>query len=334
MYPELFEIPFIHMSVKSYGLMMVIGFVAAVALMKRLCRNITPDPQFITNLALYSLIAGVVGARLFFIVHHFDNFLGRPLDVFAIWEGGLEFLGGLILAIAVILSYLLYHKLPIRRCLDVLAVGLMLGLAFGRIGCFLNADCYGKPTDLPWGVRFPYGSFVYISQINADLQRDRPEPHLKLPREDYLGYGGENGMWYPKLYEDLTDKQKYEVSKGKYRCLPGHPTQLYSSACAALLCLILYLFWRRSQNSHDNIFAQPGSTFALAFILYGIVRFLIEYLRDDNPFEHRSWIMHTIYNVFKGGTVAQSLSIYMMILGVIFMATFQKTKPKGIEVTG
>ncbi|MHC4369582.1 MAG: prolipoprotein diacylglyceryl transferase [Planctomycetota bacterium] len=332
MFPELFEIPLINMSVKSYGLMMVVGFLAAVTLIKRLSRSITPDPRVITNLALYSLVAGVIGARLFFILHHFDDFKGRPLDFFAIWEGGLEFLGGMILAIAVILSYLLYRKLPIRRCLDVLAVGLMLGLAFGRIGCFLNADCYGKPTELPWGVRFPYNSFVYISQVNADPARNRPEPHLKLPREDYLGYEGESGTWYPKPYEELTDSQKSEVTQGKYRCLPTHPTQLYSSACAALLCLILYLFWRRSQNSPGRIFTQPGSTFALAFILYGIVRFLIELVRDDNPFEYRSWIMHLIYNVYKGGTVAQNLSIYMVIIGVIFLVIFQRTGHKVVRV--
>ena len=64
MYPELFEIPFTHVTLKSYGLMMVIGFLAAVFLIRHLSRNITPDPQLITNAALYSLIGGVVGARL------------------------------------------------------------------------------------------------------------------------------------------------------------------------------------------------------------------------------------------------------------------------------
>lgn len=332
MFPELFEIPFVHLTVKSYGLMMIIGFLAAVWLIKRLSRSFTPDPQFITNTALYSLVAGVVGARMFFIIHHFERFKVHPGDIFAIWEGGLEFLGGVILAIAVILAYLLYRNLPIRRCLDVFAVGLMLGLAFGRIGCFLNADCYGKPTDLPWGVRFPYGSFVYVSQINADLERNRPQPHLVLPQKDYLAYTDENGRWYPKVYEELTEKQKTEVTEGKYRCLPGHPTQLYSSFCAALLCLVLYLFWRRSQKSPGRIFTQPGSTFALTLILYGIVRFLIEYLRDDNPFEHSSWIMYAIYNIYKGGTVAQNLCIYLVVLGLIFMAVFQRMKLKSVEI--
>ena len=333
MYPELFEIPFVHMTLRSYGLMMVLGFIAAVIVMKRLGRDITPNPQFITNLALYSLVAGVVGSRLFFIVHHSENFQGRPLDVFAIWEGGLEFLGGMVLSIAVILAYLLYLKLPIRRCLDVLAIGLMLGLAFGRIGCFLAGDCFGKPTELPWGVRFPYGSLVYVSQINPDLQRDRPRPHLALPKEEYLGYVGEGGTWYPKLRADLTDAQKYEVTEGKYRCLPSHPTQLYSSACATLMCLLLYLFRRRSQKAPNRIFAQPGSTFALAFILYSIVRFLIEYLRDDNPVEHGRWIMHIIYCVYRGGTVAQNLCIYMIVIGGVFMAIFQKARPKIVEVS-
>jgi phosphatidylglycerol:prolipoprotein diacylglycerol transferase len=327
MYPELFEIPFIHLTIKSYGLMMVIGFLAAVSVITRLSRNITPNPQLVTNGALYSLIGGVTGARLFYVIHYFENFKESPASVFAIWEGGLEFLGGVIVAISIIFLYLLYHKLPIRRYLDILAIGLMLALVFGRIGCFLNGCCYGKPTELPWGVRFGYNSFAYLSQINVDLERNRLEPQLKLPKADYLGYTGANGNWYPKPYKDLTEQQKYEVTKGKYHCLPVHPTQLYSSAASAVLCLLLYLFWRRSQRAEASgktrkLFAKTGCTFALAFILYGISRFLIEFLRDDNPFEYAWWA------VYKGGTVSQNLSIYLVILGALLMAIFQATKPK------
>ena len=327
MYPELFEIPFVHVTVKSYGLMMVIGFLAAVSLIKHLGRKITPDPQLVTNAALYSLIGGVVGARLFYVIHYFENFTEDPASVFAIWEGGLEFLGGVIVAITIIFLYLLYHKLPIRRYLDILAIGLMLALVFGRIGCFLNGCCYGKPTELPWGVRFGYNSFAYASQINVDPERNRLEPQLKLPKADYLGYVGENGKWYPKPYEDLTEQQQYEVTKGKYRCLPVHPTQLYASGASAVLCLLLYLFWRRGQRAEaarntGRLFAKPGCTFALAFIIYGISRFLMEFLRDDNPFEHAWWA------IYKGGTVSQNLSIYLVILGVVLMAVFQAIKPK------
>ena len=93
MYPELFRIPFTQLTVKSYGLMMVIGFLAAVHIIRRLSRNITPNPDMITNASLYSLIAGVVGARLFYILHHLDRFTHDLKGIFAIWDGGLELLG-------------------------------------------------------------------------------------------------------------------------------------------------------------------------------------------------------------------------------------------------
>jgi phosphatidylglycerol:prolipoprotein diacylglycerol transferase len=321
MHPELFEIPFIHVTVKSYGLMLVIGFLAAVWVIRRLSRDFTPDPQLITNAALYSLVGGVIGARLFFVLHYFEKFRDSPIEVLYIWQGGLELLGGVVVAVSIILFYVLHHKLPVRRYFDVLAVGMMLALVFGRIGCFLNGCCYGKPTELPWGVRFPYNSFAYISQINVDPQRNRSQPQLMLPRETYLGYTGENGKWYPMPYDDLTEQQKMEVTKGQYRCLPVHPTQLYSSALAAFWCLMLYLFWRRSQKaelheSRGSLFAKPGCTFALMLIVYGIWRFGMEFLRDDNPFE------------FDGLTISQNLGIAMVVLGVILMVVFQRMKAK------
>lgn len=326
MYPELFEIPFTHLTIKSYGLMMVIGFMAAVFVIRRLSRDITPDPQLITNAALYTLIAGVVGARLFYVVHYFGKFKGDFLSVFAIWHGGLELLGGVVLAILVVFFYLQRHKLPIRRYLDVLAIGLMLALAFGRVGCFLNGCCFGKPTDKLWGVRFPYGSFAYSSQVKADPKRNRPEPHLELPDEFFhYSYDSTAPAKFLKPYEQLTQQQKDMVDYGPYRCLHVHPTELYSSANALLCSVLLYLFRRRSQNASKSkkpkkLFAKPGSTFALMFILYGITRFFLEFVRDDNPFEYAWWA------IYKGGTVSQNLGIYMVIFGVLLMVIFQKMK--------
>lgn len=320
MYPELFEIPFIHLTVKSYGFMMVVGFLAAVTVIRRLSVKITPDPQMITNAALYSLIGGVIGARIFFVIHYWETFADHPIDVFKIWQGGLELLGGVVLAIAIIVFYLYYHKLPLRQYLDILAVGLMLALVFGRIGCFLNGCCYGKPTDLPWGVRFPYRSFAYLSQTQPDPERNRAEPQLKLP-EEYFGYEDEQGNYYTGLkpWDPLTEEQRKAVTSGKYRCLPVQPTQLYSSAISAFWCLILYLFWRRAQKTENSdgsgkLLTKPGSVFAMMLIFYGISRFSIEFLRDDNPFE------------FAGLTISQLLGIGMILLGSALAAVFHFMK--------
>jgi phosphatidylglycerol:prolipoprotein diacylglycerol transferase len=203
----------------------------------------------------------------------------------------------------------------------------MMGLAFGRIGCFLNADCFGKPTTLPWAVRFPYGSFVYNSQINPDPQRNRSEPHLNLPQADYLFFYDEQGNWYPKPLGQLTEKQRYEVTKGKYRCLPVHPSQLYSSANALLLCLILYLFWRKGLKTNNQgkplkRLYMPGSITALMLILYGFMRFLIEFIRDDNPYE-----------IFFF-TISQILGVVMIISGIvllIFLPCFKPTPAPAAE---
>ncbi len=331
MYPELFEIPFVNLTIKSYGLMMVIGFLVAIFVIRSLSRDITASPQMITNAALYSLIAGVVGARLFYVVHHYSEFQGDWHNIFAIWHGGLELLGGVTFSIAVIIAYLFYHKLPVRRYLDILAMGLMLALAFGRIGCFLNGCCFGKPTELPWAVRFPYHSFSYLSQVYPNPARNRSEPWLKLPSE-FFGYLVSNNDWIEaeqgnlKPYRLLSDKQKDEVKSGAYRALKVHPTQLYSSGNAAMLSLVLFLFWRwgikaKKEPAIRKFTPTPGCTFALMFVLYGITRFLLESLRDDNPFEVDSL------------TISQIMGTGLAVLGLILMLVFFRAGPDKISLS-
>ena len=322
MHPEFFEIPFFHLTIKSYGLMMVIGFLVAVTVIRHLSRHFTRDPQIITNAALYALIAGVVGARMFFVLHYPAHFHNEPWwSVVAIWNGGLELIGGVAAAIVVIVLYGRYHKVPIRHYLDVLAIGLTVALLFGRIGCFLNGCCYGKPTELPWGMRFPYGSFSYSSQVSPDLHRNRPQPYFTLPPE-YFGYTNEKGEYFSDLKpaKYLTPQQRELVTKGPYLALPVHPTQLYSSAGAGLLGLILYGFWRRARRAEAlgryALLTKPGSIFSLMFVLYGIMRFSIEMIRDDNPFE------------MAGLTIAQLLSIGLAGLGILCAVYFTISKPE------
>jgi len=318
MHPKIFEIPFIHLTLGTFGPMMVIGFLAAVTIIRRLSRDITPDPQLITNAALYSLITGVVGARLFYVVHHFDQFQGQgTLAFFAVWNGGLELLGGIIPAIVVIFLYLRYHKLPIRKYLDILAIGLMLALAFGRIGCFLNGCCFGKPANLPWAVRFPYGSFAYRSQVEPDPDRRRAQPYVELPEDFFTyGYSEDVSARILKSYEKLTSRQKEMLKEtDRQRSLAVHPTQLYESAGGAVLCVVLYFLWRRTRNGPDakstsKVLTRPGCIFSLMFMLYGILRFFIELLRDDNPFE------------FDGMTISQIMSIGLITAGLVLMIVF------------
>ena len=309
MHPELFEIPFLHITVKTYGTLMVVGFLAALWLMRRMMRRVGQNPDYISNVAMYSLLCGVVGARIFYIVHHHV----KPAEWLAVWQGGLELLGGVIAAIAFLSFYLWKQKLPVRQYLDVLAVGLMVGLGFGRIGCLMFGCCFGKCADVPWAIHFPYGSPAFYSQTQPDPARDREKPLMELPDSYYS-----NG--YLKEFDDLTDEQKQAVLEGPYRTLGVHPTQIYSSINAFFLAAILYGLWRWTWEK------KPGVVMSAMLMLYGIARFFLETLRDDNPFEHSWWA------IYKGGTVSQNISIYMIIAGAILLAIMTTRKNTSLNV--
>lgn len=219
--------------------------------------------------------------------------------------GFFMFLGFLCL----VYSIIRYRKLPIRQFLDILAISLFMALAFRGIGCFLNGCCFGKPSKVPWAVRVPYYSIVYHSQVEADPARGRAEPYLKLPDDFYYENKTGQRTRILKPYNELTYLQKNMVNNGQYMALPVHPTQLYSSLIAAVNCFILFLLWKSSRKLKS--FLKPGSVFGMMFILYGITRFFIEFLRDDNPF------------VFDGLTISQIISIIMIGLGLTLVIVFQ-----------
>ena len=253
----------------------------------------------------------MVGARIFFVVHYYDRFRDNPLDVLKIWQGGLEFLGGVVLALFVIGFYLRRNKMPVRRCLDVMAVGLMIALAFGRIGCLLNGCCFGQPTTLPWAIRFPYGSYAYTSQINPNVERGRTESHLQTARAEALPAAG--GLGDPSALDSPPTQQQFDVTEGRYRCLAVHPAQVYSSLTSWLLSGVLYLFWNRAQGRRGKgdpaRGVSPGQTFGLMLALYGMVRFLLELSRDDNPYEYGHL------------TISQIIGVGLLIVGTsIFVA--------------
>ena len=309
MHPELFEIPFLHVSPKSYGTMMVIGFLAAVWLMRRLMKRSGQNPDFITNIAMYALIVGLLGAKLFHVVHYFDRYRN---DLLSILSGyGFEFLGGFLCGVVFLWLYLWKQKLPKRLYLDVLAIGLMVGLGFGRIGCLMNGCCFGKCTDAPIGIRFPYRSPAFESQIRPDLARNRTEPLVDLPNKN--SYYNDDG--YLKPFDALSEAQQEAVTTGPYRTLPVHPTQIYSSINALILAGVLCWVWFKIGRK------KPGTVLSLMLILYGATRFYLETLRDDNPFEQAWWA------IYKGGTVSQNIGIYLIIAGAIMLTIFATRKP-------
>lgn len=141
-----------------YGLMYVIGFVAFLLLGKYRAKKpgspIKPDQ--VDDILFYGALGVVLGGRIGYILfYNFDKFLDNPSILFRIWEGGMSFHGGLIGV--VVASILLARKfgLPLLKVSDFVAPLVPLGLGAGRMGNFINAELWGRPTDVPWGMVFP-----------------------------------------------------------------------------------------------------------------------------------------------------------------------------------
>jgi len=169
MRPILFSIGSIN--VYSHGTMMGIAFMVGILLLMKRAerRNISPDEML--NAGIVVLISSIIGSRLLFVLDHASEFIRRPSEIVMIQRGGLAFYGGFIGGYLGCVAYLRLKRLPMWKVGDLIAVSVILGLGIGRIGCFLNADDFGTPTDLPWGISFPPGSFAY--QIVGD-QRLHP----------------------------------------------------------------------------------------------------------------------------------------------------------------
>jgi len=220
-HPEIFKIPFINLSIQSFGTMMVVGFLVALWVIRRMAGKIGVNPEWISNAGLYALLTGLVGAKYFYYVHHHEQFVGNFRSVFSGW--GFELLGGVFVSTVFLIVYFRKKRMPVWQCLDLFAIAVLIGIGFGRIGCLLNGCCHGHITESSIGIRFPYDSIAYNSQVRPDPGRNRTEPHLKID-DDFFGYLSPEGSWIParpgekyqanlKPYRMLTDKQKELVAK-------------------------------------------------------------------------------------------------------------------------
>jgi len=164
-------------AIHSYGVMAMIGFLAALFVARWRARRAGLLPDEVTDICVWALLAGIVGSRIAYVLQNTDYFFdtARPgwsvLDLLKIWQGGLVFYGGLIGALVVTLLLLRAKKLKTLPVLDVLTPSLALGHAFGRIGCYLHGCCYGVPVHQGawYGCVFPRDSLPYLTGVGAPL---------------------------------------------------------------------------------------------------------------------------------------------------------------------
>jgi phosphatidylglycerol:prolipoprotein diacylglycerol transferase len=152
MHPILLSTPWFN--VYSYGLMIAVAYSLGTAWTVYLASREGLPGETIFDLLLLQMVMGILGSRILYLAEAGVLFSG--VGSFLNFEGGgLTFYGAVLTCIVTDFLFITWKKLPFWKVMDCLGNGLMLGVAIGRIGCFLNGCCYGGPCSYPWGVVFP-----------------------------------------------------------------------------------------------------------------------------------------------------------------------------------
>jgi len=276
MNPVIVEIgPF---SLTWYGVFIVGGAALAAYLSGRLAARAGEDPDHAWNLLAWSLLIGIIGARLYHVFSSPADGAGwayyreNPLDIINFWDGGFRGLGiygGLAGGVIAIAGYCWVQKLNIVRYLDFVAPNVLVAQAIGRLGNFVNQELYGPPTNAPWAFHI---NPVYPCQLPPNL---------------------------PEGIQACGDANLAQQTLDWYAANGFHPTFFYEAlwnlSMWALLMFVIWQFGRR---------LRVGDLIWLYFIAYPLGRFWVEMFRPD------AWVMGNM-------ATAQWIAIGLIAVSVV-----------------
>jgi phosphatidylglycerol:prolipoprotein diacylglycerol transferase len=244
MFPVLLHIGPIQ--IYSFGVMAALGFLAGDFTLTLECRRRGIDPKLADSVVVWGAIAGFVGSRIYDVFDHWSEYMAQPSSIFLsgagfVWYGGL--IGGILSTWLVAR----YYKLRFLTVADMCAPPLILGQAFGRMGCLLSGDGdWGLPSTLPWAMAYPKAIVGWHGDMHLPDGGFIPATVLKLDP---------HGM--------LVD--------GFFPGVRVHPTPIYETLI--FLAIFAFMWSMRSRSSF------AGQQLCLYLILAGAERFLVEFLR-------------------------------------------------------
>jgi len=225
-FPELFEI--FGLRVSTYGVLVAIGLLIAYFLSIRLSRKEGIPEDKGEAVFIYAVVLGVIGSRVAFVLEHPEEFK-NVLDVFALWEGGVSFFGGLIGGIFGALLAIKRHSLPMWKVGDVAAPVLALAHSIGRLGCTAAGCCYGRPVP-----------GAEETSVGIHFMREFPFFYVVFPKGSIAPYG-----------------------------IPLYPTQILEAGGNFLIFIILLLLFRKKSFDGEvfslYMLLYGGERFALEF---------------------------------------------------------------------
>lgn len=324
------------MPVRGYGVMLLLGIVAAVGLALNRSKRYGISEEVIFGIAPWAIIGGIVGARLFYVIEYRDqffygDFISSLKRVANFTQGGLVVYGSFIGGFLAGAFHVIRNRLPLLKLGDVVVPTLFIGLALGRFGCLLNGCCYGGACQDDWSaLRFPNGSPVFQDQLESgeligvqlSPERDRIVAVKPNSLADAKGLepGASVSQFGPVQSVELADPQRpaedtplgliavvdgvehyWSAADLPSRALPVRGTQVMSAVGGLALCLGLCFLSRFVQ--------RDGMIMLVGFIGYALLRFGMEMLRNDEPGQFGTSL-----------TISQWVSIVVFVLSSLAMA--------------
>jgi phosphatidylglycerol---prolipoprotein diacylglyceryl transferase len=255
-YPELFSIGPI--TLYTYGVLLATSYLLGLWLAMRRARAWGLDANRVLDLGIYIIIAALIGAKLLLLIVDFDQFRRSPAELLSLARSGGVFYGGLILAVVVAFWYIARHRMPFWTTCDVFAPGIALGHVTGRLGCFAAGCCYGRPTDVAWGVIFtnpqaaanvgtPLGVALHPTQIYEAGSELLILLLLLATEKKGRAFQGRTFWCYMFLY--AVSRFIIEIYRGDPRGeFMGMSTSQFISVVLAPLSLIMLIWLSRSSN--------------------------------------------------------------------------------------
>ena len=152
-----------------YGVMVALGFLAAMVHWTRTARRLNYPPETASDLTFWIMVGGILGARAAYVLANLGEYLKHPLEILRIDHGGLVFYGGAIGGTLAVILYALRRKTPLWAFGDYAVAAVPLGHALGRVGCFLNDCCFGRLTASWYGVTWHGEQRIPVALIEAAL---------------------------------------------------------------------------------------------------------------------------------------------------------------------
>lgn len=213
----------IDVTIRFYGVIIAFGFILAVLFGGRMAYKWKMDLNKMLDVLLYGTVAGIIGARLYYVIFEWNSYKGDLLSIFKIWEGGLAIYGGIIGGILAAYFVCKKNGLNFLKLLDLFGMSVLIGQGIGRWGNFTNQEAFGINTELPWG--------MWSEKIS-----------------NYINLN------YATLSANGIDM---DASK------PVHPTFLYESVWCLLGFLILYIVCKRFRKFDGQLILGYGVIYGL-----------------------------------------------------------------------